>query len=237
MKSSAIVVGHLKVVKSKHEILRDITLEIPSGKVVGLIGPSGSGKTTFMRALVGLQAYRGTLIVAGSSAGSKNLRSLVGYVSQSPAIYDDLSVVQNLRYFAKLLRTNNSRVSELTKLVDLEKQSHQLVGSLSGGQRARVSLAIALLNNPDILVLDEPTVGLDPILREKLWRLFKALAKQGKTLLISSHVMDEAARCDDLILLRDGNLLWKGSVSAVLKKTRSTTVEDAFIRLSTGKNA
>ena len=188
-----------------------------------------------MRAIVGVQAYQGKLQVLGEAAGSARLRPKIGYVTQSPSVYDDLTVRQNLSYFATLLRASKTKIDEIITTVQLEKQAKQIVGSLSGGQRARVSLAVALLGNPELLVLDEPTVGLDPLLRQELWALFTELATQGKTLLISSHVMDEAEKCDQLLLVRDGSLLWDKSRQELLAKTNTQTVEDAFLAMVTGE--
>lgn len=227
---AAIEAKCLQVVKNKKSILRDLTLSVRSGTVTGLIGPSGSGKTTLMRAIVGVQKVsEGRLSVLGLNAGSKQLRPMIGYVTQTPSIYGDLTVEQNLRYFASIAKAPRGAIAHAIRLVHLEPQQKQVVDTLSGGQRARVSLAVALLGDPDLLVLDEPTVGLDPVLREELWSLFQQLADSGKTLLISSHVMDEAERCEQLLLLRDGELLWNDTKRALLDKTGKTDVGAAFI--------
>lgn len=218
------------VQKSKNIILDRLDFGIKKGSLTGLIGPSGSGKTTLMRAIVGVQEYSGTLRVLGNDAGGKRLRSKLGYVTQTPAIYSDISVTQNLEYFATIVGADKSKIHEIIQTVELEGQARQLISSLSGGQKARVSLAVALLGDPDILVLDEPTVGLDPVLREKLWQLFRGLAQSGKTLLISSHVMDEADRCDELLLLRDGRVLWNDNRKKLLQSTKTTNVNDAFLK-------
>jgi len=225
----------LRVEKAGKSVLRDISFTVMSGEITGLIGPSGAGKTTLMRAIVGVQTYRGELQVLGEAAGSARLRPKIGYVTQSPSVYDDLTVRQNLAYFATLLRAPKTKIDEIIATVQLQKQTKQVVGSLSGGQRARVSLAIALLGDPELLVLDEPTVGLDPLLRQELWALFADLAARGKTLLISSHVMDEAEKCDQLLLVRDGSLLWDKSRQELLAKTNTQTVEDAFLAMVTGE--
>lgn len=228
---SAITATDVVVQKNKHTILDKLSFSVEKGKLTGLIGPSGSGKTTLIRTIVGPQKLTsGELVINGLKAGSKKLRSTIGYVTQTPAIYNDLTVKQNLDYFATILRAK-STVAKVIKQVDLEKQTRQLAESLSGGQRARVSLAIALLGDPDVLVLDEPTVGLDPVLRRDLWQLFDQLASEGKTLLISSHVMDEAEKCDNLLLLRDGKLLWNDGKTELLKRTKTSTVEQAFLNL------
>ena len=233
--TDAIVASQLCVTKNKKAILQDVSFSIKKGMITGLIGPSGSGKTTLMRAIVGVQRpSSGELHVLGEPAGSASLRSRIGYVTQSPSVYGDLTVEQNLRYFATVAEASRSDVDAVIKTVQLEAQRKQVVETLSGGQRARVSLAVALLGDPELLVLDEPTVGLDPVLREELWGLFAELARNGKTLLISSHVMDEAERCEQLLLMRDGVLIWQNTRTALLKKTKTNTVGAAFIEAVKG---
>jgi len=229
MEDIAIRASGLVIEKQKQSVLNGIDLVIKRATINGLIGPSGSGKTTLMRAIVGVQSYRGNLEVLGQAAGSAGLRDRIGYVTQSPAIYGDLSVWQNLCYFAVINKATREQARAIMTKVQLASRADQLVASLSGGQRARVNLAVALLGNPDLLVFDEPTVGLDPILRQELWGLFKELAASGKTLLISSHVMDEAERCDNLILIRDGKVLWNDTRVKLLENTHSSTVGAAFI--------
>lgn len=189
-----------------------------------------------MRAIVGTQQIiSGQLKVFGLPAGSKPLRALIGYVTQSPAVYQDLTAQQNLRYFVSILGLPKSEADAALKAVDLSANAEQLVGTMSGGQRARVSLAVALLGKPDLLVLDEPTVGLDPVLRKRLWELFAELAAQGRTLLISSHVMDEAEQCPELLMLRDGRLLMHGTKQELFERTGMRTVHDAFLKLAEGE--
>jgi len=223
----------LIVQKQTTRILDELTFRVQAGSMTGLIGPSGSGKTTLMRAIVGVQKYSGELNVFGIPAGDKRLRARIGYVTQSPAIYSDLTAAQNVHYFAVITRASRAQEQAVIEQVDLVAHKDQLASTLSGGQKARVSLAIALLGDPELLVLDEPTVGLDPILRQDLWKLFASLAAEGKTLLISSHVMDEADRCDNLLLLRDGKLLWQDSREQLLAKTQTNSVEEAFLRIVT----
>ena len=230
MTSAAIESSKLSVHKDHVQILRDLTFTVQPGTLTGLIGPSGSGKTTLMRTIVGVQtASEGSLDVLGKHAGHKILRSKIGYVTQSPAVYPDLSVLQNLRYFGVLVGADRKDVEKVIKQVQLTNQRTQLVDTLSGGQKARVSLAVALLGDPELLVLDEPTVGLDPLLRNELWELFADLAAKGKTLLISSHVMDEAERCENLLLMREGRLLWHESRKKLLELTKKPSVGEAFI--------
>lgn len=228
----------LTVEKSHKRILDSLNFTVKPGSITGLIGPSGSGKTTLMRTIVGVQKTSGgKLDVLGSAAGSPVLRKKIGYVTQSAAIYDDLTVLQNLRYFAVLARAGKKQVDEIIEQIHLGDQRNQLAENLSGGQRARVSLAIALLGNPELLILDEPTVGLDPLLRQELWRLFDELATQGKTLIVSSHVMDEAEKCGSLLLLHNGKLLWNDSREKLLGQTGEKSVEAAFIKMITAEKA
>ena len=222
----------LVVVRQHHQILRSITFHARPGELIGLLGPSGSGKSTLMRALLGVQLITsGTVRVLDSPAGSKSLRGRVGYMSQSSAVYMDLTVQENLRYFTGVLGSPETEVDRVMDVVELSAFGDRLVSSLSGGERARVSLAIALLGSPPLLILDEPTVGLDPLLRRDLWRTFEALANAGATVLVSSHVLDEAARCARLLLLRNGALLFDDAPAQLLAVAGSTSYDDAFERL------
>ncbi|CAL9516766.1 ABC transporter ATP-binding protein [Streptomyces sp. enrichment culture] len=230
----------LTVVRGPRTVLRGLGFTVPRGQVTGLLGPSGCGKSTLMRAVVGTQAkVSGTLDVLGHPAGHPTLRTRVGYVTQAPSVYDDLTVRQNLDYFAAILDPGRAaadrRREDVTRAiadVDLTTHTDALAGNLSGGQRNRVSLAAALLGTPELLVLDEPTVGLDPVLRRDLWQLFHTLAaERDTTLLISSHVMDEAERCHRLLLMRDGEILADDTPDALRTRTGSETVEAAFLHL------
>ena len=228
----AIVVDRLRVRRGGRVVLDDLSLAVRAGSVTGLLGPSGSGKSTLIRSVVGVQIVEsGTVTVLGEPAGSVALRRRVGYVTQSPAVYADLTVRENLRYFGRVLDVGAARVDEVLATVDLEAAAAQVTGSLSGGQRARVSLATALLNDPEVLVLDEPTVGLDPVLRRDLWETFHALAARGTTLFVSSHVMDEASRCDSLVLLRDCRLVAALTPAELRARTGEEDLEAAFLRL------
>jgi len=217
-------------------VLPGVSLEVAAGTVTGLLGPSGSGKTTLLRAIVGVQIVEaGTVRVLGLPAGSPPLWRRVGYVTQEPSVYGDMSVRENLRYFARILGAPPSRIDEAIAEVDLGAQADQLTRTLSGGERSRVSLATALLGRPELLVLDEPTVGLDPVLRRDLWTLFHDLAATGRTLLVSSHVMDEAERCDELVLMRDGAVVAAGSPADLLVRTGAAGLEEAFLALAEGR--
>jgi ABC-2 type transport system ATP-binding protein len=225
----------LRVVRGRREVLHDLDFSIRAGEVTGLLGPSGCGKTTLMRALVGVQAkVTGTLTVLGHPAGSAALRPRIGYVTQAASVYDDLTITENLRFFTRVLGAPMSSVSEAIETVDLVDQKDQVVRDLSGGQRSRVGLAAALLGSPDLLVLDEPTVGLDPVLREQLWGTFRDLAAAGAAVIVSSHVMDEAERCDRLLLMRDGAFLADGSPAEIKQKASADDIEQAFLALVKG---
>jgi len=234
----AVRVEHLTVVRGGRRALDDVSFELAPGTLVGLLGPSGCGKTTLMRSLVGTQIVTsGTIELLGERAGARGLRDRVGYVTQAPSVYVDLTVWENLSYFATMLGADGEAVARVIDAVDLERDTHSLVGRLSGGEKARVSLATALLGSPRLLVLDEPTVGLDPLLRRSLWSLFDRLAGEGTTLLVSSHVMDEAERCQRLLLMRDGRILADATPVGLLARTGATDFESAFVALIEGDGA
>ena len=232
MTVAAIDVRSLRVERGGSVVIPDLTVSIEAGHVTGLLGPSGSGKTTLLRSIVGVQEVAsGSVTVLGAPAGSAPLRRRVGYVTQAPSLYSDLSVRENLRYFARVLGVDRSEVDRVVGVVDLGHRVDAVVTTLSGGEAARASLAVAMLGSPDLLVLDEPTVGLDPILRRDLWATFTELAARGVTLLVSSHVMDEADRCDRLVLMREGRLLSDSTLPELLAATGTSSVEAAFLKL------
>jgi ABC-2 type transport system ATP-binding protein len=229
---AAIEIEDLRVVRGGKVVLPGISLAVESGTVTGLLGPSGSGKTTLIRAIVGVQRVAGGRVwVLGLEAGTPPLRSRVAYVTQAPSVYADLTLGENLAYFASVLGAPAHRIDQAIRTVGLRGFEGRIVRTLSGGELSRASLATALLGEPEVLVLDEPTVGLDPVLRRDLWQTFRSLAERGTTLLVSSHVMDEADRCDRLLLLREGELLADESPAALRERTGCEQLDDAFLAL------
>lgn len=237
MSDTAVQIKNVSVVLGGHfHALKRVGVDLPSGKIVGFIGPSGAGKTTLIRSIVGRQHLTdGSITIDGLPAGSAKLRSQMSYMTQEASVYSDLTVRENLRYFATVFgiskRDMKRTINDILQTVDMTDHTNQLVSKLSGGQKQRVSLAIALIGYPKLMVLDEPTVGLDPVLREQLWSLFRELASKGTTLIISSHVMDEAERCDELLLIRNGELLAHGSPKALCQQTGTKSVEQSFLSL------
>jgi ABC-2 type transport system ATP-binding protein len=230
--ATAIRCRGLRVVRGARTVLPGLDLDVPAGQLVGLLGPSGGGKSTLMRSVVGAQRVAGgEVTVLGLPAGHRDLRSRVGYVTQAASVYDDLTIAENLRYFATVIGAPPGDVDRVLREVDLADRSASVVGQLSGGQRSRVSLAVALLGRPELLVLDEPTVGLDPVLRRDLWQLFRSLAQGGATLLVSSHVLDEATRCDRLVMLHEGRVLADTTLDELLDRTGARDADDAFLGL------
>jgi ABC-2 type transport system ATP-binding protein len=232
MMNNAVEVRDLSVVRGGNEVLRGLDFTVHAGEVTGLLGPSGCGKTTLMRSLVGVQRITaGGVEVFGRPAGSASLRAEIGYVTQQPSVYADLTITENLRFFARILGVPDSRVAECIELVDLADRADAVVAELSGGQSSRVSLAVALLAGPRLLVLDEPTVGLDPVLRVDLWNSFHRFAREGAAVLVSSHVMDEADRCDRLLLMREGRLIADDTPEGLRRATGTDDIERAFLTL------
>jgi ABC-2 type transport system ATP-binding protein len=238
----AVKINNLSVtLGGRVKALKHMNLELPEGKITGFIGPSGAGKTTLIKCIVGrLKVPKGTVEVFGLAAGSPKLRSNVSYMTQELSVYTDLSVNENLRYFAAMAGQSRSEtiktVKKLLTDVDMSDKVNSLVSDLSGGQKQRVSLAIALIGSPKLMVLDEPTIGLDPALRENLWQLFYKIAGNGTTLVISSHSMDEARRCEDLVLIREGEIIAHETPNDLLRKTSTESVEKAFLKLIGNKS-
>lgn len=229
---AAIEITELVVERGGHRVLDGVNLDVAAGTVTGLLGPSGSGKTTLIRAVVGVQIVRsGSITVLGSPAGHAGLRHRVGYQTQAPSIYDDLTVAENVRYFAALYGIRSGEADRTVADVGLAAQARQLAGTLSGGQRSRASLACALVGAPELLVLDEPTTGQDPVLRDELWARFRQLAADGTTVVVSSHVMDEANRCDHLVLVRDGEIIADAPPADIKARTGTDDLDAAFLAL------
>lgn len=229
---SAVAIRGLHVRRGVTQVFEGLDLDIPAGSITGLLGPSGCGKTTLMRAIIGVQQVQdGTVTVLDLPAGAAELRNRVAYDTQSASVYGDLTVEQNLRYFARVLGAPAEDADRVIEVVNLRSQAAQTVDSLSGGQESRVSLAVAMLGRPELLVLDEPTVGLDPVLREDLWAVFRALADDGATLVVSSHVMDEALRCDRLLLMRAGRIIADTTPDRLLADTGESDPDSAFLAL------
>lgn len=235
---AVIEIRNLRVVRGDRTVLPGLTTSIPAGLVTGLLGPSGCGKTTLMRSIIGVQKITsGTLTVLGEPAGTPSLRRRVAYVTQTPSVYGDLTVRENLRFFAAVLRAHPASVEAAIQAVNLAGDADHRVDRLSGGERARASLAVALLGDPQVLILDEPTVGLDPVLRKHLWATFAGLATRGKAIVVSSHVMDEASRCDRLLLMRDGDVIADDTPDGLLDSTSTPDIESAFLALVESKEA
>ena len=233
MSNTSVDVRDLVVVRDGRRVIDGLTLSMPAGTITGLLGPSGCGKTTLIRSIAGTQVIaHGTVTVHGEPAGSAANRERVGYVTQASSVYPDLTVRQNLAYFATLAGGRAAVVDRTLDDVGLRGQAGDLTGNLSGGQRARVSLAAALVSQPDVYLLDEPTVGLDPVLRRDLWQLFADLAAAGRTLLVSSHVMDEAGRCERVLLMREGAMIADTSPTGLRDETGTDDLEQAFLVLA-----
>lgn len=230
--NNAVMLKNVSVVAEGDQLLKEVSVDLPAGRVIGLLGPSGAGKTTLMRVIVGQRRISGgEAKIFDLPVGNRRLRSQIGYATQTLAVYTDLTVKENLDYFVAMAGAPRQRAEEVMAEVSLTEHADKLTKRLSGGQRARLSLAVALLGRPKLLVLDEPTVGLDPLLRAQLWDHFHRLAAQGATLLISSHVMDEAERCEDLVLMRDGTIIAHDTPDTIKHKTGAHSVEEAFVKL------
>lgn len=230
----AVVVEEVSKSYGAIRALDGLSLAIAAGQVFGLLGPNGSGKTTLIRMLVGLvEPDSGEVRVLGRRMPELGVLSRVGYMTQQAALYADLSVAENVRFFAALQGATHL-VDDTLATVELADRRSSVVATLSGGMRTRVSLACALVHRPELLLLDEPTVGVDPVLRARLWAHFGELARGGMTIVVASHVMDEAERCDRLGLLAAGRLLAEGPAAEIRSRVGAATLEQAFLTLAGG---
>ncbi len=228
----AIDIDRLTIHRGGRAVLESLSCQIEKGRVTGILGPSGAGKSTLIRSIVGVQlVVGGSVTVLDRPAGAPEIRRRLGYMTQAPSIYADLTVRENMRYFSALMAARASDIEGILGEVGLVAAADQLVGTLSGGQRSRASLACSLVGSPAVLVLDEPTVGQDPVLREELWASLRARAEAGTTVVVSSHVMDEANRCDFLLLIRDGALLAADTPAAVKAMAGTDDLDSAFLTL------
>lgn len=224
----------------KTPILHDIHLQVTPGTVYGLLGPSGAGKTTAVKIAAGiLRADRGDVQIAGQRMPSLVGMAAIGYMAQEDALYADLTGRQNLEFFGAMYRMEKKAMAEridyVLNLVNLTNDGRKLVSKYSGGMRRRLALAAAVLHDPEVLLLDEPTVGIDPVLRRDLWAELYRIAAAGKTILVTTHVMDEAEKCHRLAMLRDGRVIGEGSPAELKAQYNLTTIEEVFLRLSDGK--
>jgi ABC-2 type transport system ATP-binding protein len=236
--SPAISIKGLHVVRGTKVVIPGLDIDVPSRQITGLLGPSGCGKSTLLRSIVGVQVVEaGTVTVLGEPAGSPDLRRRVGYMTQAPSVYADLSAGENLHFFSSVLGVGEPEIDRALEIVGMSAERGQLVGEMSGGQQTRISLATTLLATPDILILDEPTVGLDPVLRDDLWSTFRELVDAGTAILVSSHVMDEADRCDSLLLMRDGGMLATGTPAELRSRVGVSDIGAAFVRLIRDREA
>jgi ABC-2 type transport system ATP-binding protein len=221
----------------KKEVIKDITFTIPSGEICCLLGPSGSGKTTLIRLMIGaIAADTGNIQLNNIQMPNLKILKKIGYMPQNDALYDDLSAESNLRFFGGLYHLGKSkldqRIEEVLELVDLTEHRKKLVRNFSGGMKKRLSLAASILHQPDVLFLDEPTVGIDPVLRRTIWDQFQEIKKSGTTIIVSTHVMDEVTECDKAALIYNGSLIEYDSVEKLLKKTNTGRVEELFLMAS-----
>ena len=233
-------VSQLSVSFGTAEVLKNISFTIERGEIFGFLGPSGAGKTTLVKAIAGLQnIQKGEVEVLGIKMPSLSLSERIGYMAQSDALYQDLTALENLQFFASLYNIKSpekkKRMEEVMELVNLQEHFHKPVQQFSGGMKRRLSLAISLLHNPEILILDEPTVGIDPLLRKSIWQELKQLSRNGTTVMVTTHVMDEAQKCDRLAMIREGELLAVGSTEELERATGTTNMEDAFLTLGGAK--
>jgi len=228
-----IKVSHVCKSFEKKQVIKDISFTIPTGEICCLLGPSGSGKTTMIRLMIGaITPDKGTIQFADVPMPNRNMLKKIGFMPQNDALYDDLSAEDNLHFFGGLYDLNKSqlekRIDEVLTIVDLTEHRKKLVKNFSGGMKKRLSLAVSIFHQPEVLFLDEPTVGIDPVLRRKIWNQFQQLKKSGTTIIVSTHVMDEVTECDKAALIYNGSLIQYDAVNLLLAKTESGRVEELF---------
>ncbi len=241
MNTTCISVRHVSQIYGSRKVLSDIFLEIEKGCIYGILGPSGCGKTTVIKTIAGiLVPTEGTVHVLGEQMPKLHIINRIGYMAQSDALYMNLSGRDNIEFFAAMygmkkndMKCNIDRALELVKLSD---HQHKLAGSYSGGMKRRLSLALAIVHNPEVLILDEPTVGIDPLLRRDIWEELNTMRQNGTTILVTTHVMDEADRCQKLAMMREGQILTTGTPTEILSRYQVSTIEEAFMKLGSEVN-
>lgn len=219
----------------KHEVLKDVSIQLEAGTILGLIGPSGAGKTTTIKCLMGMEDLdQGIAEIFNTPMPNRKILGKVGYMGQSDALYEELSARENLTFFGNLMGMDGSELNRAIEkymdLVNLKSFTDQLVSTYSGGMKRRLSLAITLLSNPDLLILDEPTVGIDPSLRVDIWNQLRSLADSQKAIIVTTHVMDEAEKCDQVGLIINGGLLAIGTPDDLMKKFDASSIEEVFLK-------
>jgi ABC-2 type transport system ATP-binding protein len=234
VEENAISVQEVGKFYSKQQVLDDINLSIYKGEIFGVLGPSGAGKTTLVKIIAGIEnASNGSVNILDTKMPNLNTMANVGYMAQADALYNELTALENLKFFGEIYGLKRSelkkRISEVLDVVNLYEHIKKYIHQYSGGMKRRLSLAIALLHKPDILILDEPTVGIDPVLRQQIWNALNKISEQGTTILVTTHVMDEAEKCDRLAMLRDGKLIAVGTPIELKEETSATTIEEAFL--------
>jgi ABC-2 type transport system ATP-binding protein len=231
---TCIRVEHVSRSFGKKKVIDDISLEVNNGEIFGMLGPSGAGKTTLVKMIAGIdEPTSGTIHVLDSKMPSLQVMKKIGFMAQSDALYGELTALENLQFFAAIYglkgKKQKQRIEEVMELVNLTEHIKKTVNNYSGGMKRRFSLAASLLHEPEVLILDEPTVGIDPVLRQSIWEELERIRQKGTTIVVTTHVMDEAEKCQRLAMIRDGRLIAVGSPEELKKKTNSQTIEEAFL--------